>query len=201
MFLLIQNPEVNSSYYFTYFTFHNVSINTENPDVSGVDFQNFTFHDVSINTLSSTHSKSRVVPLHSTMFLLIQKTGSATITATYLFTFHDVSINTSRQYQEAQYLLDFTFHDVSINTGVTSRTAFLKHPLHSTMFLLILMWSCLLLCVSCSLHSTMFLLILRQISFFYHPDIPLHSTMFLLIPAGRSFIRQSSSLYIPRCFY
>ena len=94
MFLLIQNPEVNSSYYFTYFTFHNVSINTENPDVSGVDFQNFTFHDVSINTLSSTHSKSRVVPLHSTMFLLIQKTGSATITATYLFTFHDVSINT-----------------------------------------------------------------------------------------------------------
>ena len=72
MFLLIQNPEVNSSYYFTYFTFHNVSINTENPDVSGVDFQNFTFHDVSINTLSSTHSKSRVVPLHSTMLLLIQ---------------------------------------------------------------------------------------------------------------------------------
>ena len=119
------------------------------------------------------------ITLHSTMFLLIQKTGSATITATYLFTFHDVSINTSRQYQEAQYLLDFTFHDVSINTGVTSRTAFLKHPL----------------------HSTMFLLILRQISFFYHPDIPLHSTMFLLIPAGRSFIRQSSSLYIPRCFY
>ena len=51
MFLLIQNPEVNSSYYFTYFTFHNVSINTENPDVSGVDFQNFTFHDVSINTM------------------------------------------------------------------------------------------------------------------------------------------------------
>ena len=115
MFLLIQNPEVNSSYYFTYFTFHNVSINTENPDVSGVDFQNFTFHDVSINTLSSTHSKSRVVPLHSTMFLLIQKTGSATITATYLFTFHDVSINTSRQYQEASISL----------------------TLHSTMFLLI----------------------------------------------------------------
>lgn len=55
MFLLIQNPEVNSSYYFTYFTFHNVSINTENPDVSGVDFQNFTFHDVSINTPSSIH--------------------------------------------------------------------------------------------------------------------------------------------------
>ena len=51
MFLLIQNPEVNSSYYFTYFTFHNVSINTENPDVSGVDFQNFTFHDISINTV------------------------------------------------------------------------------------------------------------------------------------------------------
>ena len=136
------------------------------------------------------------------MFLLIQKTGSATITATYLFTFHDVSINTMYQtdltsrihlpLHSTMFLLIhitmkqielddlyFTFHDVSINTGVTSRTDFLKHPL----------------------HSTMFLLILRQISFFYHPDIPLHSTMFLLIPAGRSFIRQSSSLYIPRCFY
>ena len=51
MFLLIQKTEVNSSYYFTYFIFHNVSINTENQDVSGVDFQNFTFHDVSINTV------------------------------------------------------------------------------------------------------------------------------------------------------
>ena len=123
----------------TAFTFHDVSINTALHQCLRLRIFRFTFHDVSINTLSSTHSKSRVVPLHSTMFLLIQKTGSATITATYLFTFHDVSINTSRQYQEAQYLLDFTFHDVSINTGVTSRTAFLKHPLHSTMFLLIRM--------------------------------------------------------------
>ena len=61
MFLLIQNPEVNSSYYFTYFTFHNVSINTENPDVSGVDFQNFTFHDVSINTRETGHYDGRAV--------------------------------------------------------------------------------------------------------------------------------------------
>ena len=77
------------------FTFHNVSINTENPDVSGVDFQNFTFHDVSINTLrhilmivfsffftfhdvsinteiGSGQSKETLLALHSTMFLLIQ---------------------------------------------------------------------------------------------------------------------------------
>ena len=71
MFLLIQNPEVNSSYYFTYFTFHNVSINTENPDVSGVDFQNFTFHDVSINTLIHGDVLIDDCSLHSTMFLLI----------------------------------------------------------------------------------------------------------------------------------
>ena len=64
MFLLIQNPEVNSSYYFTYFTFHNVSINTENPDVSGVDFQNFTFHDVSINTGFWNCKNYRVLPLY-----------------------------------------------------------------------------------------------------------------------------------------
>ena len=55
------------------FTFHNVSINTENPDVSGVDFQNFTFHDVSINTeIGSGQSKETLLALHSTMFLLIQ---------------------------------------------------------------------------------------------------------------------------------
>ena len=72
------------------------------------------------------------------MFLLIQKTGSATITATYLFTFHDVSINTMRCIPFARTYASlhstmlllipghgrkdistfsvFTFHDVSINT-------------------------------------------------------------------------------------
>ena len=189
MFLLIQNPEVNSSYYFTYFTFHNVSINTENPDVSGVDFQNFTFHDVSINTLSSTHSKSRVVPLHSTMFLLIQKTGSATITATYLFTFHDVSINTSRQYQEAQYLLDFTFHDVSINTGRAKFYPAKFLSLHSTMFLLIPSRSSCFLRGLCSLHSTMFLLIPKlskeyefpELTFTFH-DVSINTIFNIFIP-------------------
>ena len=77
--------------------------------------------------------------LHSTMFLLIQKTGSATITATYLFTFHDVSINTLLlpllQFQtlhSTMFLLIpleyktlapssvFTFHDVSINTALSA---------------------------------------------------------------------------------
>ena len=33
------------------FTFHNVSINTENPEVRGVNFQNLKFHDISINTM------------------------------------------------------------------------------------------------------------------------------------------------------
>ena len=67
-----------------------------------------------------------------------RKTGSATITATYLFTFHDVSINTMRcipfarpyaSLHSTMLLLIpghgrkdistfsvFTFHDVSINT-------------------------------------------------------------------------------------
>ena len=153
MFLLIQNPEVNSSYYFTYFTFHNVSINTENPDVSGVDFQNFTFHDVSINTLSSTHSKSRGVPLHSTMLLLIQiircmklmliaslhSTMFLLIRETWIrrnicpsaFTFHDVSINTTKLRQPRSKEPTFTFHDVSINTMISvteKRFTFLYIP-------------------------------------------------------------------------
>ena len=45
------DTEIDCEVLFMSFTFHNVSINTENPDVSGVDFQNFTFHDVSINTM------------------------------------------------------------------------------------------------------------------------------------------------------
>ena len=137
MFLLIQNPEVNSSYYFTYFTFHNVSINTENPDVSGVDFQNFTFHDVSINTLSSTHSKSRVVPLHSTMLLLIQIIRCMKL------------------------MLIASLHSTMflLIPGFCVRLRIQKNALHSTMFLLILQAIVDLIKTFSSLHSTMFLLI------------------------------------------
>lgn len=51
MFLLILAGTLKTGQSNPDFTFHNVSINTENPDVSGVDFQNFIFHDISINTV------------------------------------------------------------------------------------------------------------------------------------------------------
>ena len=139
--------------------------------------------------------------LHSTMFLLIQKTGSATITATYLFTFHDVSINTLLlpllQFQtlhSTMFLLIqssnlvfsscricFTFHDVSINTSTVRRWK-------STQNLYIP--RCFYLYMSRMTNWSM------EIHFTFH-DVsinttlcrlptavihPLHSTMFLLIP-------------------
>ena len=54
-----------------YFTFHNVSINTD------IDWGNkeviiyFTFHNVSINTQEATDCGPFHTSLHSTMFLLI----------------------------------------------------------------------------------------------------------------------------------
>ena len=93
------------------------------------------------------------------MFLLIQKTGSATITATYLFTFHDVSINTGRaKFYPAKFL-----------------------SLHSTMFLLILPPGVPSVQIRRALHSTMFLLIHHTASdrgyipvFTFH-DVSIHT--------------------------
>ena len=116
MFLLIQNPEVNSSYYFTYFTFHNVSINTENPDVSGVDFQNFTFHDVSINTTDSFIESLKLLALHSTMFLLIPQAET--------------------MLEQIRYTLHSTMFLLILLIAVCMLAG--KYALHSTMFLLIL---------------------------------------------------------------
>ena len=49
MFLLIPPPQIplNQS---IVFTFHDVSINTNQGSYSGRELQYFTFHDVSINT-------------------------------------------------------------------------------------------------------------------------------------------------------
>ena len=56
-----------------FFTFHNVSINTLVPGISICRDYPFTFHNVSINTVFHHLSLLPSEALHSTMFLLIQK--------------------------------------------------------------------------------------------------------------------------------
>ena len=72
MFLLIlsvSEPLVDGPF----FTFHNVSINTDLIKILKLGQKYFTFHNVSINTFNRLVLCLGVVPLHSTMFLLIRK--------------------------------------------------------------------------------------------------------------------------------
>ena len=54
------------------FTFHYVSINTIKKIMRLYENLNFTFHYVSINTGGAWMIRRRLMPLHSTMFLLIR---------------------------------------------------------------------------------------------------------------------------------
>ena len=103
-----------------YFTFHDVSINTLLHSKHEEVLWLFTFHDVSINTFGNGQVFAYIVPLHSTMFLLIQKPENTTFRAV-IFTVHDVSINTSSPSRSWDYQSYFTFHDVSINTSGLSQ--------------------------------------------------------------------------------
>ena len=114
MFLLIREKE-STNLYFLFFTFHNVSINTP----------------------CRPHNRHLQIPLHSTMFLLIQ---SATKVITGVAT-------------------GFTFHNVSINTDIPQNLTDHHSSLHSTMFLLIQITLSVSSLEQQPLHSTMFLLI------------------------------------------
>ena len=98
MFLLIPAPRILTTYP-PFFTFHNVSINTN-----------------SIHLVQVVH-----LPLHSTMFLLIRKLTRFKINPVFSFTFHNVSINTIFTATTNFLISSFTFHNVSINT--TSKTS------------------------------------------------------------------------------
>ena len=76
----------------------------------------FTFHNVSINTGRSTDSWTSQCSLHSTMFLLIRTVDTADRFIQSVFTFHNVSINTEIDAKIDEMVADFTFHNVSINT-------------------------------------------------------------------------------------
>ena len=120
MFLLILLSFATALAGRVFFTFHNVSINTEYNRYEGEDRVVFTFHNVSINTASIPFLYTTAFKaLHSTMFLLIHLAPSSLRTCGHIFTFHNVSINTERWFREASGPLYFTFHNVSINTYET----------------------------------------------------------------------------------
>ena len=96
----------------------------------------FTFHNVSINTSDSGDKLFYLLPLHSTMFLLIHTSYPKDVKIVH-FTFHNVSINTTCHPSFAFWTSYFTFHNVSINTVLQKDLEYLFVPLHSTMFLLI----------------------------------------------------------------
>ena len=121
------------------FTFHNVSINTQNwpkflpgPGKSlhstmfllirDLDwcfefiYVFFTFHNVSINTRYPANESTTWRALHSTMFLLIHLRLLQGFLSDHNFTFHNVSINTEIPDELYEDILFFTFHNVSINT-------------------------------------------------------------------------------------
>ena len=124
MFLLIL-AEGQFFAHTSYFTFHNVSINTlsssvfpHNPSVVRVlklsSF--FTFHNVSINTRPAY--PPRCIRCNFTFHNV-----SINTTTRYLcfiiqtiFTFHNVSINTGNSQAADSHVPHFTFHNVSINT-------------------------------------------------------------------------------------
>ena len=62
---------IRMSAWFSFFTFHYVSINTYRQMWYNFDVYNFTFHYVSINTKFGVMMMYEKIPLHSIMFLLI----------------------------------------------------------------------------------------------------------------------------------
>ena len=79
-------------------------------------FSIFTFHNVSINTDENGLWLRDLYTLHSTMFLLIQTFTPLLFHKSTIFTFHNVSINTTELTDITTIYAHFTFHNVSINT-------------------------------------------------------------------------------------
>ena len=97
------------------FTFHNVSINSEDVERYGSGI----FHLHSIMYLLIPFMQffqcMDLLDLHSIMYLLILGVLIA-LCSSLLFTFHNVSINSSVPERTISSTVAFTFHNVSINS-------------------------------------------------------------------------------------
>ena len=161
------------------FTFHNVSIKSLQLFYRHL-LAGFTFHNVSIKSRKVVSTKSRVLSLHSTMYLLNRLIASSSSTRCSSFTFHNVSIKSLSQRRinisfitftfhnvsiksyvichATDFLKDFTFHNVSIKSRTSHAVRTPQTALHSTMYLLNRSVNDLVKLLSLSLHSTMYLL-------------------------------------------
>ena len=139
------------------FTFHYVSIKSF-PPLPNINLNvTFTFHYVSIKSSRSFSKPSRLINLHSTMYLLNRaalmikvllivftfhyvsiKSGTCHIMIIVLkiFTFHYVSIKSILFFKKSQKAFLFTFHYVSIKSGTCTHSPNSLFHLHSTMYLL-----------------------------------------------------------------
>ena len=143
-----------------------------------------------------------LLPLQSTMFLLIRKYSWLSWGGDTVFTFHYVSINTKSTRASFLYSFSFTFHYISINTGKSKADhhGLLHFTFHYVSINTSPPTACPLPALT-PLHSTMFLLILLLLMLDLLSVVPLHSTMFLLIPLFEYTINILLCLYIPLCFY
>ena len=205
-----------------YFTFHNVSISTEEGSDRCGTAKIFTFHNVSISTC-----------IIRPAILIVPS-----------FTFHNVSISTLEPICSVIGEIVFTFHNVSISTTYDANDMSCSATLHSTMYLFLLpsrrirqRWAILYIpqCIYFysyarvvpvlvrSLHSTMYLFLPGSPVRASSTMLPLHSTMYLfLLRTHRQFscpwstftfhnvsistwwymfLCTLSSLYIPQCIY
>ena len=96
MFLLIQSSLAGQQEPYSIFTFHNVSINTNQYSILSPTL--FALHSTMfllIHGLLFPAGSSRLT-LHSTMFLLILYSSGSYNGKIQIFTFHNVSINTEK---------------------------------------------------------------------------------------------------------
>ena len=157
----------------------------------------FTFHNVSINTMDGQMSLFDLLYLHSIMFLLIRPTRL--VQPDFYLYLHSIMflLILSLASCTVAFAVLFTFHNVSINTGLQIPHLRRLSYLHSIMFLLIPRADMLNNFPMIYLHSIMFLLILTGVLTLFHLPPHLHSIMFLLIPSASMATVSSLIIYIP----
>ena len=117
------------------FTFHYVSIKSF-PPLPNINLNvTFTFHYVSIKSSRSFSKPSRLINLHSTMYLL-NRAALMIKVLLIVFTFHYVSIKSGTCHIMIIVLKIFTFHYVSIKSYEGNKVYDFMANLHSTMYLL-----------------------------------------------------------------
>ena len=121
MFLLNRGSSVSVPIKTYTFTFHYVSIKSQDIGAKQTFYDKFTFHYVSIKSAKMLHLQKHRYDLHSTMFLL--NLSSKWICAIYITYLHSTMflLNRVRPFCITQTVRVFTFHYVSIKSTSTAK--------------------------------------------------------------------------------